>query len=195
MNKKDGTIYIWINLVSPKKYVGQTTRPLKERISEHKYGKTSVLSKAIKKYGIDNFKIISFSCPEKDLDWTEGFLQKALNTIAPNGYNLITNEHQHKYYNEISIQRMRENHSDQSGEKSPWFGIKRPEHSKKMTGENNPAARPVLLISPEGIEYKLLCCAPFCKEHNLFTNNIYAVLNGKRKHHKGWTGKYLENNL
>ena len=61
-----------------------------------------------------------------------------------------------------------------------------------VKGENHPQARPVILISPEGIEYKLPCYAPFCREHNLGLGHIYEVLNGKRKHHKSWTGKYLK---
>ena len=239
--KDDGTIYIWINLVSPKKYVGQTTRALKKRIREHINGSNGslLLHQAINKYGIENFKVISFSCPEKDLDWTEGFLETALNTIAPNGYNLMLNEHQHKRHNKITKQKMRDNHWDNSGENHPSFGThpteatiqkqskaktgeknsmfgrtgennpsfgkKRPEHSKAMSGknnpmfgdhrfvgENNPNARPVILISPEGIEYKLPCYKPFCREHDLNIGNIYAVLHGKRKHHKGWTGRYID---
>jgi group I intron endonuclease len=254
MKQKDGAIYIWTNLINRKQYVGQTTRTLNQRMSEHKNSAgCPIIHAAIKKHGIEKFKIISFSCPEEDLDWTEGFLQKTLNTISPNGYNLILNEHQHRRHNEISIQKMRDNHWDNSGEKNPFFGKhhteetkqkiseaesgeknhnfgkhhrettkqkmrenhqdqsgennpffgkhhtqeERAHHSKimkgKNAGKNNGRARVVLLISPEGIEYKLSCYHPFCKEHNLSGGMICLVLQGKYNHHKGWTGKYIEN--
>jgi len=35
------------------------------------------------------------------------------------------------------------------------------------------------------------CYYPFCREHGLNGRNICEVLQGKQKHHKGWTGKYL----
>ena len=287
MEEKDGTIYIWTNLVNPKQYVGQTTRILKKRIYEHKNQASSkrtdksLLSNAIKKYGIENFKIISFSCPEKDLDWTETFLEAALNTIAPNGYNLESGGNKNKHPSEETRKKMRDNHANFSGEnhpqwglkgeKSPHFGIKRPDRAEKnkqmcgdkhpnfgkhltkkqkdkisetqkgrskpkpigfreklskifiekginkgennpmfgkhqteetkqlirdnmpdQSGENNPRARPVILISPEGIEYKLPCYGPFCKKYHLTTDRIRFVLQGKTKNYKGWTGKYLQ---
>jgi group I intron endonuclease len=208
MEEKDGTIYIWTNLINGKQYIGQTTRALKERIYEHKKSNgSSIINAAIKKYGIENFKIISFSCPEKDLDWTESFLEAKLNTIVPNGYNLQPGGSKYKHHHEITRQKMRDNHPDQSGKNHPMFGRvgeKNPRFGKHHTkevkqklskarrDENNPAAQPAILISPEGIEYKLLCYYPFCREHGLSGGNICQVLQGKRKHHKGWTGKYLE---
>jgi group I intron endonuclease len=75
---------------------------------------------------------------------------------------------------EATIQKMKDNHWDNSG-------------------ENSPVARPVILISPEGVEYNLPCYHPFCKEHELSVACICAVLQGKQKNHKGWTGRYLKN--
>jgi predicted GIY-YIG superfamily endonuclease len=60
MSQNVGTIYVVTNLVNGKQNVGQTTRKLKKRIKEHE-NHGFLLSKAIKKYGIENFKIISFS--------------------------------------------------------------------------------------------------------------------------------------
>lgn len=43
------------------------------------------------------------------------------------------------------------------------------------------------LISPEGKVFKDIQDIPsFAKEHNLFLRNVYSVLSGKRKSHKGW---------
>jgi len=263
MEEKDGIIYIATNLVNGKQNVGQTIRKLKTRIDEHK-NHGNLLHNAIKKYGIENFKVISFSCPEEDLDWMETFLIAELNTRKPNGYNLESGGHKNKHHHETTIQKIRENHKDNSGEKNgmygkmgpnfgkkglsnPLFGRKRPEISEQMKGENNPwygkgylqmgknnsmygkspydiwvekygkeiadekwkikykkysnffdrknrNLRPIVLISPEGVKFKISNLKQFCKDYHLGCCHIYKILRGERKYHKGWTGKYLENN-
>lgn len=233
MNQKFGTIYIPTNLINGKQYVGQTIR-IKRRIWEHKNDKRNLLfPNAIKKYGIENFKIISFSCPKEDLDWTETFLINELNTLAPNGYNLETGGHKNKHHSEITKQKMSlknkgENNPmfGKTAEESPSWGRKHTEEelqlmreiktgktlsethreklrgprltirgdkspNRKRMGEKHPMAKAVILISPECKKYNLPCYVPFCKEHNLSKSAIRLVLQGKRKHHKGWTGKYL----
>jgi group I intron endonuclease len=224
----EGNIYICTNLINGKQNVGQTMREVKERIKEHKNGSnpTSILHKAIKKYGIKNFKWVSFSCPEEDLDWTETFLIKELNTLVPNGYNLDNGGNKQKHRHEMTKQKIglkakerfkiKENHPTfglhRYGKDSPHYGHKHTEEWKKkqskrmkgkfvgeknpnygnhkLAGKNNPAARPVILISPKGEKFELSCYIPFCKEHNLTQSAICGVLQGKRKHHKGWTAKY-----
>jgi group I intron endonuclease len=267
MHQKVGTIYITTNLVNGKQNIGQTTRNLKRRMWEHKNG-GYLLHKAIKKYGFENFKVISFSCPEENLDWTETFLIKELNTQSPNGYNLQDGGHKNKHQHEISKQKMsekakkrwknleerkkdsermkkyyqenpeiKENISKKlknyfeifenrvksskahkgtnTGKNNPWFGKgylftgqnnhfygkhhtqkNKDNHSKFMKGrytnENHPRAKKVILVSPKGKWFKLLCYTPFCLKNNLNPGCICNVLQGKQKHHKGWTGKYLE---
>lgn len=231
MNQKNGIIYISTNLINGKQYVGQTVQKLRNRIACHKYEvkknikNSSIFHNAINKYDLKNFKWVSFSCPEEELDWQENFLIKELNTLSPNGYNLDNGGHGNKHHHELTKQKMKDNHWDCSGVNNPQFGKLRPsEHRKhlseslkgihsspktefkkgnlswnkgkkcpQLSGENNPSARPVVLISPEKQEYKLSCYAPFCKEHNLNHGNICGVLQGKRKQHKGWTGKYIDN--
>jgi group I intron endonuclease len=147
MNQENGTIYIVTNLLNGKQNIGQTTRKLTERIWEHKTGVGSVLlHKAVKKYGMENFKWVSFSCPEEDLDWQETFLIKELNTLVPNGYNLETGGHKNKHHHEITKQKMSKNHSNFNGKNNPFYGKKHTEEAiKKMKnscpdrkGENNP---------------------------------------------------------
>ena len=52
-------IYLITNLLNGKQYIGQTRRPVLRRFKEHcsLKEKGTVLNNAIKKYGIDNFKI------------------------------------------------------------------------------------------------------------------------------------------
>jgi group I intron endonuclease len=107
MDKNCGIIYIVINLQNGKQYIGQTSRNLKQRIYEHEtYKYCPLIDSAIKKYGTENFKWIFFSCPEKDLDWTESFLIKELNTITPNGYNLDSGGQKNKHHHEITKQQI-----------------------------------------------------------------------------------------
>jgi len=215
MSQKDGTIYITTNLVNGKQYVGQTIRKFEKRKNEHFSPKDCVLLyHALKKYDMDDFKWVSFSCPEEDLDWTEIFLIKELNTLTPNGYNLETGGNKNKHHHEstkekMSIQKKEywenlENRKKQSGrlkgknagEKHGMFGkgylqIGEKNHSFGKTGEKSAVSRPVILISPLGEEYKLPCYSPFCKTKDLNYGHICEVLQGKRKQHKGWTGRYL----
>lgn len=285
MEEQYGTIYIATNLSNKKQYIGQTIQPIKERIREHKNStiKTNTcFGNAIKKYGIDGFKWIYFSCLEEDLDWCEVFLIKKLNTLSPNGYNLtsggqkgpkhlsaetikkiIKNHWSRKSsfirkikppkktkeeirqnrieYNKthpspllgrslspetirkISIAKkeyytthsgpmkgkifsaehrknISKNHADFRGNKNGNFGRPHTEEERikmraprpSIRGKNHPLARPVILISPLGEKYLLDTYVPFCKEHNLNAACIHNVLWGKQKNHKGWTGRYLE---
>ena len=76
-----------------------------------------------------------------------------------------------------------------------WIDEQKKALSKKMKGRylglNNPRARAVVLISPEGEKKELLYYKDFCLEHNLNPGDICKVLKGKQDNHKGWTGKYL----
>ena len=74
-----------------KVYIGQTTRTLGERISEHlRKGHKYYIDNALKKDGIDAFEIsILETCETADeLYEREKFWIKYFNSKAPNGYNL-----------------------------------------------------------------------------------------------------------
>ena len=86
-----GTIYCLENTATDKLYIGKTTRPLHERLAEHKAGRgrARALNAAILKYGWENFalKVIE-EIPAEDLDEAEKFWIAFCQTKAPNGYNL-----------------------------------------------------------------------------------------------------------
>lgn len=90
--KRYGTIYLVQNLTNGKSYVGQTTSSVKSRYyyhSKNKYSK-SILSDAIRKYGLDNFKVteIYTSFSKQDLDKAEIYFIKLYNSKVPEGYNI-----------------------------------------------------------------------------------------------------------
>lgn len=82
-----GYIYCVTNLVNNKKYIGQTLRSLRQRLTEHKNSYSSKLYQAIKLYGIDNFKIEILE-ETNDLDYKEYYWIKKLGTSI-NGYNTV----------------------------------------------------------------------------------------------------------
>lgn len=89
-----GTIYSITNLLNNKKYIGQTSKKPEDRWKEHiyrgtsnKWYRTSAITKAIHKYGANNFK---FEVIEKTdnslLNEREEYWIKYYNTFY-NGYN------------------------------------------------------------------------------------------------------------
>lgn len=84
-------IYVIENKINNKKYVGQTTQELKQRLHAH-YTEWSnnYLKNAMRKYGEDNFSItlLDVATTKDELNDKERYWIKRLNTISPNGYNL-----------------------------------------------------------------------------------------------------------
>ena len=89
-----GFVYKITNTVNGKSYIGQTVlEPVKSRIRDHfnyPYRSNIYLSRAIKKYGRENFtyEILHDGVPPALLDSYEIEAIKKFNTVAPNGYNL-----------------------------------------------------------------------------------------------------------
>ena len=84
-----GVVYLLINLVNGKMYVGQTIQPLKARMKQHLGGKLCV-DKAIRKHKPKNFRCEILKCcaSKAELDAWERFFIAALKTKSPLGYNL-----------------------------------------------------------------------------------------------------------
>ena len=84
-----GVVYLILNLVNGKKYVGQTVRPLETRFNEHTRQNTFI-GRAIRKYGKENFRygVIKSCASKSEMDYWEKFFIAALKTKSPKGYNL-----------------------------------------------------------------------------------------------------------
>lgn len=88
-------IYKVTNLINGKMYVGQTTRDLSYRMSQHlrssRHSRPSILGKAIKKYGFQYFKFenIDTANTKDELNSKEIFWIKNLSTQIPYGYNIL----------------------------------------------------------------------------------------------------------
>ena len=85
-----GIIYIATNKENGKRYVGQTINFTK-RLNGHKNNKhNNYFDNAIKKYGLDGFDILKIRYDFEYLDFWEAHWIEHLNTLHPNGYNLMT---------------------------------------------------------------------------------------------------------
>lgn len=86
-----GVVYLILNKINGRKYVGQTIQPLKVRFNEHASKRNNApLGKAIKKYGRENFYcgVIKTCASKEELDYWEKYYIAALHCKAPYGYNL-----------------------------------------------------------------------------------------------------------
>ncbi|AGE56182.1 GIY-YIG catalytic domain-containing endonuclease [Paramecium bursaria Chlorella virus NE-JV-1] len=84
-----GFIYM-LTSSSGKSYIGQTIRPIHERLAEHQYESSGcrAISAAIQKYGWENFEKEWYEVPDEDLNKHEELMVEVLGTLAPGGYNL-----------------------------------------------------------------------------------------------------------
>lgn len=91
-----GIIYKITNKINGKIYIGQTINSIEYRFSQHSRSVNrnvkvhSVITKAIKKHGAENFSIekIDEAFTKIELDEKEIRYINELNSIVPNGYNL-----------------------------------------------------------------------------------------------------------
>ncbi len=89
-----GCIYIAVNKINGKRYVGKTEIAMKERKEAHEYqaarGEGCLFQRALRKYGPDAFewKVLMSGETGDDLCESERICIKMLKTRSPNGYNL-----------------------------------------------------------------------------------------------------------
>jgi len=69
-------------------------------------------------------------------------------------------------------------------------GVPIPEERRLRIKESHLNSR-FELVDPEENRHEVADLATFAQEHGLATQHLYKVFNGKRKHHKGWTEKFL----
>ena len=126
-------VYMLINKINNKKYVGQTVQPLKERIRRHESVKgCPMIYRAIKKYGLKNFDVeVLCECEsrEKLNDMEKYFIKYYKTTNKLIGYNLADGgEGMSGFRHTVeSKQKMSEANS---GDKHPLFGKRHSTESK-----------------------------------------------------------------
>ena len=141
-NDKKYCVYMHINKINNKIYIGQTKQNPHRRwqngkgyLCKNKKGEytQSHFAKSIIKYGWDNFEHIIW-CDEltlQEANKAERLLIALYNTTNPKyGYNIKYGGNNYTFSKEIR-EKMSKNHADVSGKNNPMYGI-----SKK--GRNNP---------------------------------------------------------
>jgi group I intron endonuclease len=150
-----GWIYSATNKINRKSYIGQTIRPIKERLKEHEIGKSSnckAFYGAVKKYGWENFEIDWYECSDDELNKHEKWMVRLMGTLSPDGYNLRegggsrgkfcieTRKRLSKMRIGIGNHRYGTKMSEATRKKlkDSWTKEKRKEHGLKTSGYRNP---------------------------------------------------------
>ena len=212
-----GLIYMRVS-PSGGKYIGQTVREEKIRWKEHckdannpnneRYN--SILSKAIRKYGAENFTvyILEDNITKEELNKKEMYYIKLHNTFYLNnpeqGYNMtLGGDSTYKYEDEYILKLWQtgktikeiknQNHMNYNNlsDRLKNLGITKEEINQRAYLNNNPKRKKV-------IQYDLYknyirtfdSIAEAAKTIGSNTTNISAVCQGKRKTCKGYIFKY-----
>ncbi len=136
-------VYVHINKINGKLYVGQTSEDNPE--NRYKNGKNYMrcprFYNAILKYGWDNFEhVILVDNLTKELaDIVEKELISLYKTTNDKfGYNLMDGGSDGKP-NREAVEKMKLNHADVSGKNNPMFNKSHSEKSKQKMSENRPS--------------------------------------------------------
>jgi group I intron endonuclease len=128
-------IYVLTNKINGKKYVGQTSRSFDFRLKKHlscaRNKNKLKISRAINKYGIDNFEKYIYECQEEDLDYLETEMIKILDSIN-NGYNLETGGSKNKHHSEETKKKMS---ISKKGAPNGWLGKHHSKETRKKQSE------------------------------------------------------------
>jgi len=104
-----GYIYLITNTINNKKYVGKTTITINKRFNNHCSSKKPVISKAIRKYGRENFIVqeIAVAYSKKELKFLEELYISWFEVLVPNGYNIMKISGGFEQHSEETIEKMR----------------------------------------------------------------------------------------
>jgi group I intron endonuclease len=143
-------VYLTINLINNKKYVGSHCT---DNLNDNYLGSGKILHIAIRKYGKKNFKkqILKECESAEESRNLEEFYINQYNTLTPNGYNIsITGGSgiSGKSWGNHTEKTKKHLSESLSGEKNGFYGKKHTEETKKKIGDKNRNKK----HSPETIE-------------------------------------------
>lgn len=192
-------IYMAINKINNKKYIGKTSKSLEQRKLDHeknsKKGSKLLFHRAIRKYGKENFiwNIICICKNDNELNNKEIEMIKTYNTIG-NGYNISTggtggdnltfNPNKEKICKKISeslkgIIRGPQSENHKMKNRNSHLGKKDSDEVKKKKSIAH--AKNWKLTSPEGLaitEFEI-SLKHFCKQNNL-SSKLLRNYTGKK---------------
>ena len=205
-------IYIITNMVNNKIYIGQTITTIEQRFKEHcRPSKNSTLiDKAINKYGKENFKV-EFLCETNSLDELnklEIFYIKEYNAMDRNvGYNLCIGGNNTKGYRHRKDSREKMSKFRMgifAGNKNPFYGKHHSDETKKKLSDLHKGKKlseehkaHLRMTSPNKVS--VICTttgesfesvSDAARKYNIEVTHISRVCKGKRKSCKGYTFVY-----
>jgi len=167
-------IYIIKNKLNGKCYIGQTHR-YKKRMWEHINSKKLTISKAIRKYGKENFefKIIDSNFEtQNQMDEMEMHYIIQYNSYK-NGYNMTFGD-KRSYGYKLSEEHKKNLSKARKGKVSTY---------KKWK-----------IIYPDGSKKIIENLKQFCRKNNLNTSHMALIAKGKRIQHKGFKCRQIDKN-
>ena len=193
-------LYMIINTVNEKRYIGITTQSLMQRWREHIYRFRSgtrdhKLYQAMRKYGVENFtfyKLESFPS-QYSVEYVKGVEVCAIKHYDSfnNGYNMTEGG---DMISDETRRKISEAHKGKPHDWNGWdSGVRRANsayHKKPSEyvakGADNSSAKEYTVQFPDGRVETVKGMAAFCRKHGLSFNLMLAVLYGKQTHHKGF---------
>ena len=202
-------IYIIINMINYKVYIGQTTRTFHERRTEHitdllnETHRNTHLQNSINKYKLDNFQFYVLHDNVKNQEELNRleimYIKRFKSYDSTCGYN--------KTYGGNNGQPTEESIKKISKAQKDHYSLDHPEGEErrarlKLNNDiyfSDPEVRKLhakhtatklwpSIKSPDGTEYPpMYNLTDFCKEHGLTESIMRRMFNGQRKSHKGWT--------
>jgi group I intron endonuclease len=186
-------IYKITNKLNGKIYIGQTVQPLADRWSDHSrpsrgmHPNRSAIGSAIRKYGKENFTIEQIDSAEtlEMLNVMEITYIKALNSLAPNGYNmelggeskLCHEETKEKISATLKGRKIANRWT--GGNRSPRTDAQRSALSAKIKGRPNVALHKQVECIETGVIYESVnACAA---AHGCNRVTISSLLKSKKK--------------
>lgn len=181
-------IYEAKNKINNKRYIGQTTRTLKDRMRDHIAASKRDKNVSFRfyddliKYGEENFEwnILEECIDKEDLDNKESYWIEYYDTTDPDaGYNQKGGA-----ANPFLTDEIKKKIGDaQIGPKNHMYGIK---------GKDNASSKPIIdLFTGKTFE----CVSDFCRKHPEFQlSKVCAVCRGDRKTTRGHMFRYIDKN-
>lgn len=194
---KDWLIYSITNILNGKVYIGQTRQGLARRKGEHIHRfnlgeRDHKLYRAMRKHGIENFKfeVLCSALKLEYLDQLEVEFISQFNSFH-RGYNMTCGG------DSVSDETRAKIGAALKGRKITWYDkvvasrIANPNRKKAKDfvakGAANVNSKSYLVRFPDGEEKIVSGLNQFCKEHGLTKKCLLDILEGKQRHHKGFS--------
>lgn len=209
-------IYLLINNINSKVYVGVTNK-YEKRMREHSYGKSPHrIGRAIRKYGWENFETHILATTE-NRDIEKLYISIFRANDPEYGYNLTeggdgclgyrpSKETRAKMRDKKLGRKLSEEQCQKISESNKGREVSQETRDKiaaRLKGNTNFAghtfsdetkkilsdykSKHYTVVSPDGVKTEIFNMRKFCFENNLTPSAMSLVIQGKKPHHKGWT--------